>query len=212
MDYATMQTRTLSDRFGETKRTDAKAWINTGISNLWALYAWAFKREPPTAFTWTASTPDAVITNLTTAGVEEILHVYDADGVELRPLTNEEFEATYQGADPGTPKSYTTYGAGSTLKLRLGPTPAASGSGTASFNRSAPTLVDDTDDLADEGWPAEHHLVAVFEAQMIGMQNESDPSYAEIARSHGRALDAMLAALLPDSGGTNREYGRDEGV
>lgn len=205
----------LDQRFGNSRRTSAKRWVNAQIAKIWASEDWAFKR-PPLA---SAAVPvDALgvysvtITDSTqeAQSIEEILGVFDENGDPLEALENDKFEQLYNDADPGTPEAFTVYGTDANLRVVLGPPPDEAKTWKTAYSLGAPTLVNDAADLSDYGWPAIHHEVVVVAARIQGLRDENDGTWRELSPEKKELLDAMKDRLLIDTSGETREFGADQ--
>lgn len=175
----------MSDRFDETKREEAKDWINSRYGRVWAQEAWTFKLQ---SFSLSLA-QGAQSTALT--GIQRVHSVWDAVSPSywtMNPKRPEDFHyfATLSG---GIPAEYTVLNG--TLHLSH---PASSARtytviGEAAFE----PLVDDGDEPL---LPEEFHYMLVHGAASEGLRLENDPTWQGFEQDYQANLADMKNAYL----------------
>lgn len=162
MTFGAILDAVLADGFDSTRRTDAKTWVNTRLGLFWNAGEWSF-RQATANVTVTAGSS-------TVGGLPSDLRVVtglDRDDGKPLKLYREyrDFAAKYVGinnAQSGTPEAVVNLNG----VVYVGPTPTATSSSyVLSYEKAAPTLVNDSDVPTI---PAEYHLALVVGAKAEG--------------------------------------------
>lgn len=166
MDFKSLQDAVLADAFDETKRADAKTWIQFRHSWLWDLDDWAFKYATATV-TFTAG-------SMTVDGPTDFhagIALFDNTGCLVRPVADfrkffTDYNANLQNGS-GTPEAWTVVGG----TLMVGP----AGDGTTGilvYEKTKPSLVNDTDTT---GLPDGYDLALVHGGKAEGFKLSNVP-------------------------------------
>jgi hypothetical protein len=195
--FKNLQDEVMLQRFtGELNRASVKSWLNVRYTAIWNAADWYFKHVRNKALVISASDPTPTMPS----DFAESEGLYDQDGSPLIYVTPRDFDETALGVvSSGTPYAYTVVD----REIWLYPTPPA-----ATFKQSyrrrlchidgpsglvaAGIMVDDSDQPL---WGAEFDYLLVLDAQMLGMQLQNDPTWADLKP----ARDELLESLRGDS-------------
>ena len=189
----------LTDAFAESKRADAKQWINSAYQVIWDAEEWSFR-------TATVSISVAGGSQAATgmpADFGNAIYLLHADGDPLRPIQDvRQFYALYgDTSDKADPVAFTIIGQAS---LIVGPTPAADETLTLVHQKNLTVLASDTDTPA---FPAGYHMALVFGARMQGSALLKVPVFDAEQREYERLLQGMRMNFLSPVKGEYEQVG-----
>ena len=203
LTYLQLQNAVLGRRFPNASRSDAKRWLATAYSDVWAAEDWTFKRVSRATLTFTAgdSTPAMP------ADFGDAIELYDNYGTIIERLSQEEFEEEYADTlilgTTGIVEAYTVVN----RQIEVAPVP-----GDASYKLSYWRSVchkesDGTTVTAgfmdeDTDYPLwdDHHSILIPRAMVIGLIEINDPTWQPLQEEYERQLERMkrdLAQVRP---------------
>lgn len=186
MTFKQLQDAVLLDRFGETKRADAKRWINYRYGRLWSTEDWAFKR----------AIADVAVSNAASSvsigNFQRIYGLWDASISPLFPKMESFRPEDFYGESTlsaGTPYGFTIIG--NTIYFDR----PASGAKTykAVGELKFTELVNDGDIPLI---PSEFHQTIVSGAQAQGLREENDPTWNALEADFQAGVTDMKAGYL----------------
>lgn len=203
MTYKELQDAVLGRRFpAASQRANAKRWLRTAYSDVWAAYDWNFKRV--------SREPVAVaaggLVEMPSAFGKQIA-LYDDLGVRLAELSQERFEEQFDLTEGGNAFGFMVVN----RQIVVAPDP-----GTATYQLSykrrlahlTPDGVADDDVISTtvsagfmDGdsdlplWDEEHHAVLIPRATVIGLIEMNDPTWDQQQVEYERQLDRMRSDL-----------------
>lgn len=183
--------------------------LDTAYGWVWSQASWRFKKVSGTTMSLAAS--DAA-TALPTA-IAKVTELIDDVGDPVQEYDSDEFEDYFRvdilNSVRGRPDAFTIVDDGvGVLSARWNKINDAARNYTVSGERGVHHRADGStltvglwnSDLDTPVWPAEHHMLLVYQAALEGLILANDPSYAAIAALRDEALGAMeedLAELTP---------------
>src|SRR6266705_2546347 len=186
MNYLDLQNEVLSDRFDESKRPNAKNWLNYRYGRLWGMEPWTFKQQLSTlnVSAGTSSVARGTIGMITALWDTTISPYY----LPEMPLRAEDFHEV-ASLTAGTPYNYVVIG------------------DNIQFNR--PMLVNRTFLVVNEAKftalaadgdipaiPTEYHLLLASGASSHGLRLENDPSWQAFEDEWSHGIDDMKKNYL----------------
>jgi hypothetical protein len=206
VNRSTLRTELQASGFGTDSAsvTRQNNWLDAAYTWIWnardpsgVKINWSFAKVDQANLTVTAndSTPTMP------ADVGTVDWIIDATGQQLDELDPEEFDRQFAGiVQTGAPYAYKVVN----RVVTLGPTPSAAATFTWSYTRRVShfssdgvTIVSGT--LANDSdipiWPADHHMILVFHAALVGHALNSNPFAGTMQGLRDDALQAMRADL-----------------
>lgn len=185
MTFVEIVNAVLADAFSESRRADAKTWVNFRLSWLWDVGDWAFA-EGRADVTVTAGSQ-------TVTGMPDDFQVaralYRADGEPLCEISSfDEFASRYIGAAntaTGLPEAYTVLGS----TIYVGPTSTETSASYLLVYQKAPTLL--VEDADVPAIPAGYHMALVHGAKAEGFRLTNVPLAAQFDADFQAAITAM---------------------
>jgi hypothetical protein len=196
MTYVQMQNAVLADAFSESKRVDAKTWIQARHAWLWDAEQWEF-RKAKTAITFTANQQQVASPP---SDFRHAIRLYDANGYRLRDLTPGQFLDCYAVVTSGSPEAFTVLN----NQILVGP----SGDGTAGtllYEKAKPTLSADSDTT---GLPDAYDLALVHGAKAEGFKLANIPLWQGFDEDFTAYYNAMKRDYLAGIRSGSRQLGR----
>lgn len=192
MTFKEIQDMAMADRFGETRRTDMKQWINYVGGLIWDADDWTFRTGTKTVQTDATGT----ITNLP-ADFGETKALFLSDGTRLTAMHDEtDFYARYFGTAASVaanqPEAYTVIGG----SLLVGPFAAVTGM-LLIYQKDWTVLVADSDVPA---LPLETHVGLAMGASKWGLALKSDPSWLGLDSAIPEVMGTLRANYLTSVG------------
>jgi hypothetical protein len=199
MTYVQIQNAVLADGFDETKRSDAKQWIQFRHAWLWDLEEWAFRFGTQTVtFTANSQTVGSMPTNFRAA-----VALYDANGTPIHGVRDlREFYNRYNANlsnGTGTPEAYTVVDSA----LIVGPAGDGS-SGLLIYEKSKPTLSADSDTT---GLPDGYDLALVHGAKAEGFKLTNVPLWQGFDEDFTAATNALRRDYLSQVREQGQQFG-----
>lgn len=193
MTYVEIVNAVLADAFDESRRADAKKWVNFRLSWLWDIADWSFK-DGRTNVTVTAGSQN--VTGMP-ADFAAAKNLWRADGDSLHELPDfADFATRFIGtanATSGRPTHYVVQG----LSIFVGPTSAETSSGYLLHYKKAPTLLVGDSDVP--AIPDGYHMALVHGAKAEGFRLTNVPLAAAFDADFQAAITAMQATYLDAS-------------
>lgn len=192
MNFLELQNFVLSDRFSESKRDEAKLWINSRYGRMWNVEPWTFK------FATEAVTLDQGEFSAPLLYINRIYSVKQSTGSSYdEPILARRPEQAHgsgyiQTNLPGTPNSFTVV-QNSLIFNR----PA---SASLTFNvygeQKFTPLSGDTDIPAI---PEEFHVTLAHGAMSEGLRLEADPAWEGAEQDYQAGIDNMKKSYLTNA-------------
>lgn len=193
--------------------TQQNLWLDAAYTWVWNAFDWTFKQVSMESLTVTASDSTPTMPG----GIGEIQELIDNQGMTLERLDEDTFNSIYQygvvNSQTGRPIHYKFVN----RVLTLGPTPSAAATFYISYERrlshfqsDGTTVVAGSFDADTDIpiFPAEHHMILVYHACMVGHGILSNPAAVNFKSLRDDALTAMIEDLA-DSVGRGSQYGRE---
>lgn len=186
MDFLDLQNEVLSDRFDESKRPNAKNWLNYRYGRLWGMEAWTFKYQV-TNLTVTAGNSSASRGNIgTIVGLwNSSVSPYFSDNFPVRPEDLYDFSTL----TAGTPYNYTVIGDNIFFERPM----LTDQTFKVISEQKFTALTNDTDIPLI---PTEFHLVLASGAASHGLRLENDPSWQAFEDEWTRGIEDMRKNYL----------------
>lgn len=190
-------------------QTTLNLLIDAAYGWVWSQASWRFKKL--SGVTMSLANNDTA--TALPAGVGKVSEILDDLGDPLDEFDTDDFEGRFRvdliNDVRGRPDGFTIVDDGiGGLTARWNKTNDAARNFTVAGERSVHHRADGAaltaglmnSDLDTPVWPAEHHMILVYQAALEGLIMQNDPSYAAIAALRDEAIDAMeedLAELTP---------------
>lgn len=183
----------LSDRFGESKRLEAKNWVNHRYWWLWSLEEWPFKFATDAV---TVTSGSQIVTGAPT-DLKTAFALYSDSGRELqRVRDHRDFFNAYQGQPAGTPEAFTTFG----TSLLVGPTPNTTSAAYTLLYEKEVTLLSADSDLP--AFPAGSHFALVHGGSAEGLKLQNDPTWQAFENDFRDTITILREAYMATVGGS----------
>lgn len=186
MNFVELQDAALSDRFSESKRTDAKRWINYRYGRLWSKEPWTFKLAVA-SYTLGSGQSTVALGNFlrivsvwddtTTPGYSEMDAIRPQDLYDNATRTS------------GTPIGFTVIGD----NIRFLAPASSQRTYTVLGELKFQLLVDDSDEPLI---PEEFHQVLVHGAISEGLRLENDPTWQAAEEDYKVGYEDMKGSYL----------------
>lgn len=204
MTFKQLQDAVLADGFAESKRSDAKNWINFRLGWIWDLDEWTFAKGS-SAVTVTAGSQ--VVTGIPAdCDYSAVTGLYRADGQPLIPIESyNDFARLYVGTgnnQQGPPEAFCVYGS----SIFVGPTSSETTAAYLLLYEKAPTLL-----VADGDIPAippQYHLALVHGAKAEGFKLSNVPLADAFDADFQAAINAMRRKYLVSVRGAGTQVPR----
>ena len=189
----------LADSFDEKKRADAKKWVSFRHAWLWDLEDWTFRRGTSTV-TFTAASQTL---SGTPSDLHAVIALYDTNGNPVVGISD--LREFFDAANPavatstGTPTFYTVVD-GSILTDTLGD----GSSGTVVYEKSKPSLVNDTDTT---GLPDGYDVALVHGGKAEGFKLTNIPLWQGFDDDFTAAANALRRSYLSQVRETGQQWG-----
>jgi hypothetical protein len=182
MSYKQIQDAVLADSFVESKRIDAKNWIQFRHAWLWDVEKWTFKYATGTV-TFTAGSPTAAIP----PDLANVLAVYASTGYGVRGVKDvrQFFDVgnSNLGVGGGAPQIYTMVGS----QMYIAPNGDGS-TGIIAYEKNKPALVNDGDST---GLPDGYDLALVHGGKAEGFKLTNVPLWQGFDEDFTAAVNAL---------------------
>lgn len=190
MNFVQLQNAVLADGFAETKRSDAKNWINFRLGWIWDLDDWSFVQGTASVtVTGGSQTVSSMPTDFSLA-----LGLQRADGTQLTPIEEYvDFAHRYVGTtnnQTGPPQAFTVVGS----TIYVGPTSNETSSTYTLTYEKAPTLLSADGDIP--AIPTQYHLALVHGAKAEGFKLSNVPLADSFDQDFQAAITAMRRKYL----------------
>lgn len=190
MTYKELQDAVLGRRFPPaSQRENAKRWLATAYSDVWAAYDWTFKRVSRENV---AVTTGGVVTMPATFGKE--IALYDDFGVRVAQLSQERFEEYFDTTELGGAIGFMSVN----RQITVSPDPGAVTYRLSYMRRLAHKEADGVTVSAgfmdeDSDFPLwdDHHSVLIPRATSIGLLELNDPTWEQQQEEYERQLARM---------------------
>lgn len=196
LSYVQIQNAVLSAAFSESRRADAKTWIQARHAWLWDAEQWEF-RKAKTTVTFTANTQTVASPP---TDLRHVIRVYDQNGFRLRDLTPGAFLDRYAVVTSGGPEAFTVLNS----QLLIGPSGDGT-TGTLLYEKAKPTLANDGDTT---GLPDAYDLALVHGAKAEGFKLSSIPLWQGFDGDFTAYYNAMKRDYLTGTRSGTRQFGR----
>jgi hypothetical protein len=189
MTFLELQDAVLSDRFAESKRDEAKRWINYRYARIWAQEAWNFKLA---AITPTIAYPDSSV-SLSSMGLQRIHGVWDSStlGTTNRNYLADRPEDFYNWTSTVGGRGYGFSVIGGVLKLDR-PVTTATNLIVLGELEFEPLVADSDVPLLPEGF----HNILVHGGSSEGLREENDPTWQGFEQDYQAGLVDLKAGYL----------------
>jgi hypothetical protein len=178
-----LQDAVLADAFDESKRADAKTWINFRHAWLWDLAEFDF-RFGSAAVTFTANSQ--IVSGLPT-DFHVALALYDSQGCPVLPVRD--VRQFFDGFNTNLPQGSTSPSAFTVVAGQILVGPAGDGSsGLLVYEKSKPSLVNDTDTT---GLPDGYDLALVHGGKAEGFKLANVPLWQAFDADFTAAANAL---------------------
>lgn len=192
MTYLQMQNAVLADAFAESRRADAKTWLQWRHAALWDSRDWTFKYGTSASVSFDGT---QTLANIPT-DFKEVVALYDENGDQLRMIRSP--AAFYDLYNPnvsdgsGAAEAFTVVDAA----VILGPTPTNTGTGYLVYKKLRPTLSADGDLT---GLPDGYDLALVHGAKAEGFRLANIPLWQGFEEVFNGAVGVLEAAYLAET-------------
>ena len=186
MTFLELQDFVLSDRFAETKRDEAKVWINHRYGRIWAMEPWTFKFG-----TFPFTLPQGDDSELITGDITKVYDLSYISGntpVSLTPIRPEDWNQVATTTQ-GIPDRYTMVQG----YILVSPVPSSSISFSVYGEMVFTPLVGDNDVPLI---PLEFHPTLAHGAISEGLRLEADPAWQGAEQDFVAGLENMKQGYL----------------
>lgn len=195
MTHKELQDAVLGRRFpGASQRENAKRWLRTAYSDVWAAHDWSFKRVSLADVTVLTG---GLLSLPTDFGRE--IGVYTDQGSRLVQVAQDRFEEEFLVSELGTARAFMAVNRQITVApVSVGATYQLSYERRVAHLESDGTTVSAgfmDEDSDTPLWLEEHHSLLVPRAMVIGLQEINDPSWEPLQDEYERQLDRMRKDL-----------------
>lgn len=181
-----MQNKVLTDRFAESKRADAKIWINHRGGRLWAQEPWVFKLTTLTLSVASGASTASMGTLQRLISLRDSSVSPDYTGVDaLRP---EDFYA-YASRTSNVPSGYTVIGTTIYFDTPLSSARTFQVVGELKW-------VDLSGDSEESLFPDEFDFTIVHGARSEGLREENDPTWQGAEEDYRAGVDDLKKSYL----------------
>ena len=191
-----MQDKVLTDRFDESKRSDAKQWLNHRAGRLWAQQPWTFKLGIVTLNVSQGAFSASMGT------LQRILSLRDStispDYTAMRAIRPEDYHA-YATQTSNVPYGFTVIGNTVYFERPLSSARTFVVVGELKYV----DLVNDSD-VSD--FPEEFHFTLVHGARSEGLREENDPTWEGAEEDYKAGIEDLKQSYLVSVRNYDRSY------
>lgn len=199
LTFVELQNAVLGKRFPQSSLGDTKRWLATAYQDVWAAYEWPFRIVSRAPLALTVGEQPTVPADF--ADAQDVFDQYGCALERMEQRTLEEFYGDiFAFSLTGLPEAYTVVD----RQLILAPLSSVTAGFTLSYRRrlccrnadgtvAAGMMVNDTD------YPVwdDHHSLLIPRAQVVGLQELNDPTYAMALQEYERQLSRMQDDYRP---------------